>query len=189
MKRVALLLSLVLPVAGLAATWAWTESWTSEGTDWEVPIRGFDPRDLLRGHYIEFTYDWPGDRGDDSFTWIGQFCIEGTPPVIDRVNFREDVSGCRYFAKPAPGTVYSGYGLATGRLYVPQRRAPEIEDKLRNADLRGIVTVRQRTDGRIIPQSIRFRPLTAEERAARDAPDEESDTPPLPLPRPNIESR
>lgn len=174
MKRAAILLALILPVAGLAALWAWTESWTREGTDWEVPVGGYDPRDLLRGHYIEFTYDWPveGEDEEERF-WIEALCIEGEPPVIERVVIVEDLAGCEHFAKADRGGVYGMGGLTRGRLYVPQTQASELEDKLRDPELRGIVTVRQRVDGRILPQSIRFRALTEEERAERDRPADE----------------
>ena len=169
MKRFAILLSLILPVLGLAALWAWTDNWTREGTDWEVPVEGYDPRDLLRGHYIEFNYDWPIEDVDEADRfWIEALCIEGDPPVIARARIVEDVSECAHFAKADPGSVYGMGGLSRGRLYVPQTQASELEDKLRNPDLRGIVTLRQRVDGRILPQSIRFEEWTDEERAERD---------------------
>ena len=180
MKRIATLAALALPLVGLAGLWAWTDSWTREGTDWDVPVQGYDPRDLLRGHYIQFQYDWPGETAkEESRWWLGAFCIEGEAPVIERIVVREDVDDCTHFAKPETGSVYASNGLRNGRLYVPQTRARELEQKLADPDLRGIVTVRQRTDGRILPQSIRFRPLTAEERAEREA-EWEQETPPPP---------
>jgi hypothetical protein len=180
MKRIATLATLALPLVGLAGLWTWTDRWTREGTDWEVPVQGYDPRDLLRGHFIQFQYDWPGEPvTDDSRWWLGAFCIEGEAPVIERIVVREDVEGCAHFAKPELGSAYASEGLRRGRLYVPQTSAGELEQKLADPDLRGIVTVRQRTDGRILPQSIRFRPLTAEERAEREA-ERAQDTPPPP---------
>lgn len=179
MKRMATLAALALPLVGLAGLWAWTDSWTREGTDWEVPVQGYDPRDLLRGHYIQFQYDWPGETAtEENRWWLGSFCIEGKAPTIERIVVREDVEGCAHFARPEPASIYGGEGLRRGRLYVPQTRARELEKKLADPDLRGIVTVRQRTDGRILPQSIRFRPLTPEERAEREAEREDDTRPP-----------
>ncbi|MEO0699811.1 MAG: GDYXXLXY domain-containing protein, partial [Pseudomonadota bacterium] len=48
-----------LPFAGLAALWWQSDTLSRQGTDWEVEIEGYDPRDLLRGHYVEFQYAWP----------------------------------------------------------------------------------------------------------------------------------
>ena len=28
------------------------------GTLWRIPITGYDPRDILRGHYLQFRYEW-----------------------------------------------------------------------------------------------------------------------------------
>ena len=30
-----------------------------EGTEYRVRITGYDPRDILRGHYLQFRYEWP----------------------------------------------------------------------------------------------------------------------------------
>lgn len=166
MNRMATWLALVLPVIGLATLWAWTDSWTKEGTEWDVPVQGYDPRDLLRGHYIEFTYDWPGDDSDVAF--LSAFCIEGDAPTISRIVEREDVESCAHFARANYGSVYGGMGLERGRLYVPQTQARDLEDKLRDPELRGIVTVRQRVDGRILPQRIRFEETTDD--VLRDQP-------------------
>lgn len=180
MKRLAGLAALVLPVLGLAGLWAWTDRWTREGTDWEVPVQGYDPRDLLRGHYIQFRYDWPGKGvGENELWWPGPFCIEGTPPQIERIVVQDDVEDCAHFAKPATSAVYGNEGLRVGRLYIPQTRARDLERKLADPTLRGIVTVRQRIDGRILPQSIRFRPLTPEEQAERET-ERDGTTPPPP---------
>ena len=40
--------ALVLPLLGLAGTWTWTHVRAQQGTEWDVPIAGYDPRALLR---------------------------------------------------------------------------------------------------------------------------------------------
>ena len=75
------LAAIILPVVGLAGLWGWSDYQSRQGTEWEVPIQGYDPRDLLRGHYVEFTYDWPGsdDWAADAVIPL-EACLEGTPP-------------------------------------------------------------------------------------------------------------
>ena len=82
MMRAARLLAAILPLAGLAALWVQSDSHYRTGTEWEVPIAGFDPRDFLRGHYVEFTYDWPGLAESDIIP--ATLCLEGDAPVIGR---------------------------------------------------------------------------------------------------------
>jgi hypothetical protein len=176
---------LVLPLAGLAGLWAQSDYLSRQGTDWEVEIQGYDPRDLLRGHYVEFTYDWPlageddasGDAAAEEVEVVPtRLCLYGDAPVIERaevVTNDADLEACANPLKVSPGDVYGYQGLERGRLYVGQDRATELERQLAEPDQRGIVTFRQRADGVLTPLDIRFRPLTPEEIAERDGPDEE----------------
>lgn len=178
MGRASRILALVLPVAGLAALWGWSDYKSRQGTDWLVPVAGYDPRDLLRGHFVEFTYDWPGQTEENDL-FQGQLCIEGAPPTVDRVVFTDDLTQCAHPVRASGSDIYGFNGLRRGRLYIAQTRSSELQEKLADPDLRGIVRIRQREDGLITPQEITFRPLTAEERAAREQPGETAAPPPI----------
>lgn len=181
MIRPARLVAILAPVLGLAALWGMSHQTYHQGTEWEVPIQGYDPRDYLRGHYVEFTYDWPGLEMDQ-FMGPQQLCLEGAAPRIDRVTVpatvpatgpSEVAAPCAHLLKAQDGGVYGISALSSGRLYVGQDRAAKLEMQLQNRDQRGIVTIRQREDGSFTPIAIRFRPLTPTERAERDAQDAE----------------
>lgn len=153
------LLALLLPLAGLAALWGWTHYRAGQGTEWQVPVQGYDPRDLLRGHYITFRYDWPGLEAGADLTFQPDLCIEGTAPVIRRVQARAAFdgppprTGCRQFVRRS-----DRFGLDQGILYVPQDKAAGLEEKLRDPRLQGMVTIRVRDDGHITPLRMDFRP-------------------------------
>ena len=51
MNRLVRLAALALPLAGLAGLWFLSDRTFQQGTEWEVPIDGFDPRDFLRRFY------------------------------------------------------------------------------------------------------------------------------------------
>ncbi len=187
MIRAARLLAAILPLAGLAGLWAMSARTYEQGTEWEVPIMGYDPRDYLRGHYVEFSYDWPGIE-TDAFMGPQHLCLEGTAPRIDRVIVpvsgpAEGAAPCDHPLKAGEGGVYGTSALARGRLYVGQDRGAALQEQLRNNDQRGIVTIRQREDGSFTPIAIRFRPLTPAERATRDAQRERAEDlrPPPPI--------
>lgn len=173
MIRLARLAAVVVPVLGLGALWLQSDRTYNSGTDWEVPIMGYDPRDYLRGHYVEFNYEW---------TWIGSsdinlsgegFCLIGQAPRLDGVTELKPGETCAHPLRADGSGVYGRDGLMHGRLYIGQDRAAQLEEELRNRDQRGIVTIRQRDDGSFTPISIRFRPLTPAEIAERDAPPDE----------------
>ena len=155
------LLALVLPLAGLGSTWLWTHVRAQQGTEWDVPVSGYDPRDLLRGHYIVFRYDWPGL--DPKIGAEGQpiLCLAGQAPRIDMTHPQFGFDGP---AEPSPETCSNPVksdadgNLAQGRLYVPQDKARTLETSLRDPRQQGVVRIRVREDGHITPLRISFRP-------------------------------
>lgn len=180
----------LLPVLGLAALWGQSHHTFQQGTEWEVPIEGYDPRDYLRGHYVEFTYDWPGiprwPRWRDEQPFM--LCIEGEAPRITRVSVHRD-SVCPHPVRGDPSGVYGLSAFTIGRLYLGQERAEKLQRELQNRDQRGIVTIRQREDGSFTPIAIRFRPLTPEERAERAERDAQNQRARESLPPPPIMSQ
>ena len=169
-RRLAALLALVLPLVGLAGMWASTERWSRQGTDWLVPVEGYDPRDLLRGHYVQFRYAWPGAEEpafDGAFAENqGQYpfggCIEGSAPEIERVRklaSEADRETCPTYLAPEEFGMFGGPDLPReGRLYVAQTAGPELEQELRKGEQQGMIRVRLRSDGTLTPQELTFRP-------------------------------
>lgn len=156
MKRLPLTpLALAVPILGLVAIWGWTDWQSRKGTDWIVPIEGYDPRDLLRGHYVQFTYDWPGAE-DLREPYLYDFCIEGTPPAITRITAARAAEDCTHYAEARGREQFASDGLRRGRLYVPQTQARELQGKLLDRTLQAYVVIRQRPDGLITPQRLEF---------------------------------
>lgn len=170
MMRYARLVAAVLPLLGLGVLWVESDRTYNSGTDWEVPVAGYDPRDYLRGHYVEFSYDWPGIKPEDFRMEPPVLCLAGQPPRLDEVFMAGGPAACTHPLRATPNNVYGFSGLERGRLYIGQKRGEALQQQLRNRDQRGIVTIRQREDGSFTPISIRFRPLTPAEIAERDAP-------------------
>ena len=168
MIRYARLAAAILPLLGLGALWAQSDRTYNTGTEWEVPIEGYDPRDYLRGHYVEFSYDWPGLP--ETGIAPSALCLEGEAPTLARVTAIPADKPCGYYWVRSDSSGVYWDSLNRGRLYIGQQRAEALQEQLQNRDQRGIVTIRQREDGSFTPVSIRFRPLTPEEIAERDAP-------------------
>lgn len=169
MIRAARLTAFALPLAGFAALWAWSDHLSRQGTDWLVPIAGYDPRDLLRGHYVQFSYEWPelGNRrlpGEG----VAELCLHGAAPRLASVSRPTASSRCEHLARAADADGSYPTGLSMGRVYIPQTRSAELTRKLTDPELRGYIVLRQREDGTVTPRELRFRPLTAAERQARE---------------------
>lgn len=170
MNRLTRLAVVLVPALGLAGLWANSDHTYHLGTEWDVPVAGYDPRDFLRGHYVAFTYDWPGiDVRRDVPLGL---CLEGDAPTLVRVvaaNTAAERGACDHPLRADTTRDYGESALISGRLYIGQDRASALEGQLANRDQRGIVTIRQREDGSFTPIAIRFRPLTPAEIAERDA--------------------
>ncbi len=169
-----LIAALALPLLGLGAAWADTHRKAQMGTDWDVPIRGYDPRDLLRGHYITYSYDWPGLSAQNDGSFINELCIEGTAPAITRVTMPNmpivEEAGkapplpakCSITARAPQGGDDRGNGLEGGLFYLPQDKALVYEKKLADPNLQGVIRLRIRDDGITRPVGISFRPRPPE---------------------------
>lgn len=162
--------ALALPLVGLGGMWLSADRLSRQGTEWDVPIQGYDPRDLLQGHYVQFQYDWPGPEAESGRAW-SRLCLEGRPPRLDRATpiFDEQPgaagSDCRY----PVGSDQTGVGRAPqtfgGRLYASQDAALEMQRRLADPKMQGVVRVRLRPDGHITPLRITFRPRPPEPQA------------------------
>lgn len=179
-RRAACLLAVALPLAGLAGMWASTERWHRQGSEWLVPVEGYDPRDLLRGHFVEFRYVWPGaeepaaNAGATAEPANYPFggCVTGTAPTIDRVvriASEAQRKACQHVLAPADTSMIGMPDLPRdGRLYVAQTVGRRLEEQLRNRNLQGMIRVRLRADGTVTPLELTFRARPSE--ANRDTP-------------------
>ncbi len=150
-------LALVLPLLGLAAAWALTHVRAQRGTEWDVPVAGYDPRDLLRGHYVIFSYEWPGVADPARWVYGGGLCLHGSAPTIERVTGGAG-RDCTARVQAHPSSEDFGGGLVTGRLYVSQAEGARLQEQLTDPTLQGIARVRIRDDGHVTPLGISFRP-------------------------------
>lgn len=181
-RRLAALLALALPLVGLAGMWASTERWHRQGTDWLVPVEGYDPRDLLRGHYVQFRYAWPGAEAPDfaaeaaagaaDYPFGG--CLEGEAPRLDRVRrlaSEAEREACPAYLAPDLFGMFGGPDLPReGRLYVPQTAGGRLEEQLRSPERQGMIRVRLRSDGTVTPLELTFAPRPVAPDAGADSP-------------------
>jgi GDYXXLXY protein len=158
--------ALLIPVVGLALIWADGHHKAQLGTDWDVPVTGYDPRDLLRGHFISYRYAWPGlDQGENQPIGLyGDLCIKGTAPIITSVTRIDGPApqakppqDCDSIARVQDSSMPEVDGLNRGILFVPQTRAAAYEKNLADPKQEGLIRIRVRDDGFVRPVSLRFR--------------------------------
>jgi hypothetical protein len=166
--RLTLAAALMLPIAALAISWAVTHHQAQQGQDWLVPIQGYDPRDLLRGHYVQYRYDWPTSPRQQTESAVtpgaaDALCIIGSAPNIraawplpgspDPAVEKE----CAIVLRGTLGTRREIRGLDSGIFYASQSEALVLSRKLADPDVQGLVRVRVRPDGILHPIGLEFR--------------------------------
>lgn len=170
-RRLALTAALLLPLAALASSWAIIHRQAQQGQDWLVPIQGYDPRDLLRGHYVQYRYDWPTPPKEEGVEYpdlasAEALCVVGVAPHIRVVHPFPDApgrpdlqaeAGCAIVLRAKPGTRREVQGLDRGIFYASQVQAIALSKQLADPALQGLVRVRVRPDGIMRPVALEFR--------------------------------
>jgi hypothetical protein len=176
LDRIYLGVALALPLAVSAYTWATTYRLAHQGQDWLIPIKGYDPRDLLRGHFIQYRYDWPIDEPPSKRqtepalifnpSYSNGLCIEGVAPNITRVRVNSGApqpagpanEHCAIIVRATLGSRRDVRGLESGIIFTSQARALTLSRQLADPKQQGLIHVKIRPDGVIRPVDIQFRP-------------------------------
>jgi uncharacterized membrane-anchored protein len=118
-----LMTGVVIPVLGIAALIARAEVKSRSGETFRVDITGYDPRDLLHGHYLQYRYawDWQGEHGCICLTRRG-----GLPAIPSGRQVACDaVEGCDAWLSGAEV-------VPPRRYFIPEEKASQLEEAFRN---------------------------------------------------------
>lgn len=153
---------LTLPLVGLAGAVALNEVQLRDASAWRIPITGFDPRDPIRGQFVQFQYDWAVE-GPAHLCQV-EACRLCLREIGDKVHARVLPAGsadaCPAMVDPIKSSMsliyspeFSGRALAAGsRIFVSERRAAELAQAL--ATRKMVVVARLTRDGRLVNERI-----------------------------------
>ena len=113
------------------------------GTLWRVPVTGYDPRDLLRGHYLTYRYDWNWES--ESRSCANRKCVlclneaqagGNTNPLVSYASREAAPKMCASYMN---GRFYGSRfeigpkrGNNLRRYYIPEEHASRLDRILRN---------------------------------------------------------
>lgn len=166
MKRALIAAALVLPIVGLAGSVAVHEAAFRGASDWRIPISGYDPRDPLRGNFIQFQYDWvvAGRAQLCARGSVCQLCLEREDEIVTaRVVTPDEAVACPARVDPVKSSMSLVYApepggrelVAASRIFVSEASAPRLERQLMT--VRMAVVARLTRDGRLVNE--RLEPL------------------------------
>ncbi len=140
MKNKLLLVSLIFPITALLGLTVYKQNILASGLEYKVVIEGYDPRDLISGHYLLFRYkfDIPNLCTDSNYGQPINICLADQTVSYD-IN-----TNC-------PATLVGfcdGARFTTGheRFYIPQERGLELEQKIRDGKAEVVLSVRGQSE-------------------------------------------
>ena len=165
------MVALALPVGALAAMVGQQEWLRTRVTVLNVAVRGFDPRDLLRGHYLtaRFDWNWEGLPQPDAEGRLpeGALCVEAIDadrkPRVRFLPASQPVDGGCLLLIPGamwgsdvfvPATIETTSGGF--RLFVPETRAAELDRLIRERPGALTVDLAVRGDGGVSILTLRI---------------------------------
>lgn len=139
-SSLSLAVALLVPFLALGAMVARAEVTTRRGHPWLIAITGYDPRDLVRGHYLRYRLDWRGGAPVEECTAAPCcYCFRaspGAPPV------EPDVSKVSCSAVSACESWFPDERLeALQKFFIPEDRASALESDLRSRKAQLLVRV------------------------------------------------
>lgn len=119
-------IALLIPIVGLALLTIYKAAVLKVGAEYTLPIRGYDPRDLLSGHYLIYGVEYgvadvcansnvvPGDPPREGFVCLEPKMFSFEKPASCEAMVRGVCSGNRFVA-----------GIE--KFFIPEGRARELE--------------------------------------------------------------
>lgn len=129
-SRPRLLFAVLLPVLSIAFGIVRSELFVRRAQDFVFEIGGYDPRDLLRGHYLQFRLEVgevPVREPCDDATRECCLCLSRREP--GPVPFAERAT-CETARLVCDGALHTRYLREPHRYYVPEAEAQELERRL-----------------------------------------------------------
>ncbi len=134
MPRNVLMVALILPLIVIAIGIGRAEHHLATSRVWTFDINGYDPRDLLRGHYIQFVVELnegpPIEACDDDTSARCCFCLTTTapdqPPQVA-------AASCQYAQAQCDGALQMRHLKQLSRYYIPEAEAWKLEQQVQEA--------------------------------------------------------
>jgi hypothetical protein len=131
--------AVLIPLIGLSLLTMRAETALRTGPTFQIEIGGYDPRDLLHGHFLRYRYEfnWQGDHtcggaleGGEVLTDDCCICLtlaetNGIDPPATRMQCNEIEPGT------CDGVLTSSSVKPPQKYFIPEKQAPEIENAVR----------------------------------------------------------
>lgn len=113
-----------------------------------MPVGGYDPRDLLSGHYLRIQTQYPAATGLSGFGQTIYFCVDDS-----KLSFGKP-ENCGLFI--AGKNNYGRFDDGISRFYVPEKKALPLERLLRDRSRKAEIVLAVDKNGRVHAKDLLF---------------------------------
>ena len=131
MKNKKIIIAVALPFVVLCLLILRAEYHVRSGEQWSFELQGYDPRDLLRGHYLRLnvTYDMDNRKNACNTAEDCCLCLNKTEARVPKVH----EASCSVAKTQCDGFMLSSHRNSLRRFYVPETEARRAEKILAEA--------------------------------------------------------
>ena len=131
MKNTRLIISLAIPILAILLSIGKSEYQVRSGEEWIFEIGGYDPRDLLKGHYLTYRILFDRDEKEKKFCdkndGISDCCL-----CLQRETSKVKTMRCETAAKLCDGMINEKFLPRLRKFYIPENRGKSLENLVRS---------------------------------------------------------
>ena len=131
MKNTRLIISLAIPILAISLSIGKSEYQIRSGEEWKFEIGGYDPRDLLKGHYLTYRILFDRDEKEknscDKNDEILDCCL-----CLQRETSKVKTMWCETAAKRCDGMINEKFLPRLRKFYIPENRGKSLENLVRS---------------------------------------------------------
>ena len=136
-----LIIALLIPILFLLGFTIKNQLALSHGKEFSLPVEGFDPRDLIAGHYLIYRVNYGGVPKCSVGQKLSYVCLD---PYGDYASLKPEDGSCKLFIKGS--CEYGGFSAGIEKFYIPEEFSRELTSKIVNHKGKILISVSKSGD-------------------------------------------
>ena len=135
------IIALLIPILIIVGSIGKSEYQLATGKVWKFKVSGYDPRDLLRGHYVNYQveFDWQKDRGICLDKNDCCLCLNRKKASLGSVMVSK--MSCSLATERCDGLMREEYIQELRKYFIPEDKGKVLEKVIREKDAEILVAI------------------------------------------------
>jgi len=135
------IIALLIPILIVLGAIGKSEYQLATGEVWKFKISGYDPRDLLRGHYVNYQveFDWRKDRGVCLDKNDCCLCLDRKKDLLNSI--KASKMSCSLAVERCDGLMREEYIQELRKYFIPEDKGKALEKAIRGQEAEILVVI------------------------------------------------